>query len=155
MITKFRVTVLIVLNLALLPYSQATARELPQNPGHLGFRFVPQRASDGSSWLLVQFVRPGGPAEKAGLHAGDLIVASNGKVIRFQDRLDIVLALAELNAEKPGRLTIRRAAKLLPIEILPARMSTAQYEEWRENLTRYFADRELRQKSVHHSHRNQ
>ena len=64
--------------------------------GSIGIQFTPSDTEQGQSLLkaygvtegiFVQSVVPGGPADKAGLHAGDIIVAVNGKPIREGNEL--------------------------------------------------------------------
>jgi S1-C subfamily serine protease len=58
---------------------------------------VPDFSASGDSQMLVSDVRPGGPAEEAGLQGGDIIVEFAGKSIGgLQDYSDA------LSAAKPG-----------------------------------------------------
>ena len=56
--------------------------------------------SSGTAGARVREVSPGGPAERAGLHSGDLIVAVNGTDVRGKESARRVIAL--LRAVKPG-----------------------------------------------------
>jgi putative serine protease PepD len=63
--------------------------------GYLGVTMSP--ATGGQDGALVQEVAPGGPAARAGLRGGDLIVAVDGKAIRTYSELG-----ARIRAHKPG-----------------------------------------------------
>jgi predicted metalloprotease with PDZ domain len=70
---------------------------------------------DGDSGLLVSRLTEGGPAEKAGLKVGDIIVKADGKLVKSQDRLSLSLQ----NKEKGDKvkLEIIRDKKKRTIEI--------------------------------------
>jgi serine protease Do len=55
---------------------------------------------------IVANVVPGGPADKAGVHQGDVIVAINGQPV--QDSHDLTLKVAGLPAGKPAPFTLDR-----------------------------------------------
>ncbi|MGH8147051.1 MAG: PDZ domain-containing protein [Rhodanobacteraceae bacterium] len=80
----------------------------------------------GDDGLHVDAVTPDGPAERAGLEAGDVIVAVDGKLVSSQDgaKLD---GLASLPAGQPVRLTIRRQGKTLHVEATPEHL---QVDDW-------------------------
>src|SRR4051812_28419662 len=44
----------------------------PARPGWLGLGLTPHRSGN-ESWVTVQVIAPGGPAERAGLHVGDVV----------------------------------------------------------------------------------
>jgi len=72
-------------------------------------------AADASEGLRVQKLAPDGPAARAGLQAGDLIVALGGKIMA--DSMDIV---SVLNATKPGDevpVRYRRKGKYIEAKI--------------------------------------
>ena len=61
---------------------------------------------ESGSGALVAEVVPGSPAEKAGIHRGDVIVAYNGK--KVQDSRDLSLAVAATPVEKASSVTVVR-----------------------------------------------
>ena len=63
----------------------------------------------GTAGVFVQKVEPGGPAEKGGLQAGDIIVALNGKpVARGQDLMESV---ADTSVGETMKITVLRNGK--------------------------------------------
>lgn len=90
--------------------------------GMLGVALVPR-----SSGLQVGAVTPGGPAERAGLQAGDTITAINGKPV---GSLDVAseTALREAEAGKPIVLGVVRDGKSREIRVTPERMQPADWE---------------------------
>jgi membrane-associated protease RseP (regulator of RpoE activity) len=83
-----------------------TYKEVPAPPpsgdvratgGSLGT--VPDYAGDGRPGLLLAGVRAGGPAEKAGLKRGDLIVEVGGKPVRDVNDFMFILRGAEAGVE--------------------------------------------------------
>jgi S1-C subfamily serine protease len=78
---------------------------------------IPEYTEDDKG-VLLQGVTPGSPAEKAGLKAGDRIVAINGKRVT---NVESMMALyAELEPGKPAELTILRDGQELKVQIVPA-----------------------------------
>jgi S1-C subfamily serine protease len=64
---------------------------------------------------LVNGVEPRGPAAKAGLRRGDVILAVNGK--RLAGSCDLVMHLASSNPGDVLKLTVRRASSQLTIKV--------------------------------------
>jgi phosphoserine phosphatase RsbU/P len=105
------------------------------NPVELGFE--PQY-SQANHWDVVQSVERGSPAEQAGLHAGDRILAVNGRRLKTTEPLDEVWSRGrpgdsvELTVERPGQpetLILRgtfRAAKPQSSEIGLVRASALE-----------------------------
>ncbi len=72
---------------------------------------------DQETGVMVFQVEAGGPARKAGLTMGDVIVAFNGKPVR--DFYDLPRLLSEDVASKKTTLTVIRGEKLLALTITP------------------------------------
>ncbi len=89
--------------------------------GMLGVALVP-----GADGLRVGAVTPGGPAERAGLQAGDTITTINGKPV---GGLGVVseTALRDAEAGKPIALGVNRDGKSHEVRVTPERM---QPEDW-------------------------
>lgn len=80
--------------------------------------------NDGDNGLHVDAVTPGGPAERAGIRTGDVIVAINGKSVSPDGRT----ALDDLPAGQSVRLDIRRHGETLHVEATPEHV---QVDDWR------------------------
>lgn len=74
-------------------------------------------ARPGPDGLGVEKVVPGGPAEKAGLLAGDVIVEINGKDAKSMNPGELRSALT---GERPVRLSVLRGGEAMEIEFTPA-----------------------------------
>lgn len=107
-------------------------------PAFLGFLFTyhpsPSSGTDRRGWLAVQGVVPGGPAERAGLRAGDLITGIAGRPVVFKTDLDVLQRLGAFRAGEKIKLTILRDRQPRAIELIGAAMSDRQYEQWKANL---------------------
>ncbi len=112
--------------LALSERAERIAFSRPQQasdqPARRGMRvrlgLIPDYTVNDEKGVLLQGVSPGSPAEKAGLKAGDRIVAINGK--RVQNIEQMMSLYAELEPGKPAQLTILRDGKEITVEIVPA-----------------------------------
>ncbi len=73
--------------------------------------------------VLVHGVTPGGPAEEAGLAAGDLLVAVDGQAIdRPRDLYRLILTKS---IDRPSRMTLVRNGQRTEVEIAPRPFPTA------------------------------
>ena len=84
-----RVLIAVVL-FAAVAASPLRAAEDEHRPVELGILLTLSRSSADPSkaWLVVRGVAPGTPAERAGIHAGDLILEIGGQPIAFKNDLD-------------------------------------------------------------------
>jgi membrane-associated protease RseP (regulator of RpoE activity) len=77
--------------------------------------------------LHVNAVTPGGPAERAGLKAGDTITAVDGKPVgAFDASSEAALRTAE--AGKPVELGVTREGKTLHVDVTPERMQPGDWQ---------------------------
>jgi S1-C subfamily serine protease len=85
---------------------------LGKGPGYLGITFTKE---DGG--LLITEVKPGGPAEKGGLKAEDLIVRMDGTDMSNADTADLVRIVA---GQRPGTVVaveVKRGTETLTLKI--------------------------------------
>ena len=71
----------------------------------------------------IMTVEPEGPAARADLHSGDLILAANGETIQHVDDLHRALGSWPLGA--PVTLTVLRRVQLLKVEVVPIEQPSA------------------------------
>ena len=87
-------------------------------------RLTPEAAENlgisGRQGALVSDVTSGGPAEKAGIRSGDVIVAFNGKEIR--DEHDLPQAVASMTPGKTADVRLLRDGKEMTIAVTIAEM---------------------------------
>jgi membrane-associated protease RseP (regulator of RpoE activity) len=97
---------------------QQTASEPPARPrgGRVRLGIIPEYTDDNKG-VLLQGVSPGSPAEKAGLKAGDRIIAINGK--RVENIEQLMALYGELEPGKAAELTILRDGQELKVQIVP------------------------------------
>ncbi|XP_022095372.1 delphilin-like isoform X6 [Acanthaster planci] len=69
------------------PVSGRRVVQIDRSSGSFGFMLV------GHSPVMIESVDPGGPAEKAGLHAGDRIIRLNGLDVRKKSHDELILLL--------------------------------------------------------------
>ncbi|HVQ30700.1 MAG TPA: PDZ domain-containing protein [Vicinamibacteria bacterium] len=69
------------------------------------------------SGVLVTSVEAGGPAEKAGLKAGDLILKFDGRSVKGGDDLEKAVRKAEAGLEVP--VTVQRDGRSLELKVIP------------------------------------
>ncbi len=81
---------------------------LGQDPNSLGQNPFDQAAADPA-------IVPGGPADKAGLKAGDIITAVNGQALDAQHPLDLVMS--QLAPGQTASLTVLRAGSTITVDV--------------------------------------
>jgi S1-C subfamily serine protease len=113
-----------------------SAAEGEHRPAELGMLLTLSRSSADPSraWLVVRGLGPGTPAERAGIHAGDLVVEIAGQPITFKNELELLLGLGRLEPGKPVHLTVVRDRKRQDVELVPRRMGDPQYEQWKATI---------------------
>ena len=82
------------------------------------------RADDG---MRVDAVTPGGPAERAGIKSGDVIIAVDGKRLSMHDVSNLT-GLADLQPGKSVRLDVRRDGKTLQLVATPERLQPGDWQ---------------------------
>lgn len=81
---------------------------------------------EGDSAILVAEVEPEGPAGKAGMKAGDLIVKVNGKAVK--DSGELLDELAKLSADQEATIGVQREGR--PVD-LKVKIGGRRGERWR------------------------
>jgi hypothetical protein len=100
-------------------YTAPSQTPLPPRAGlrvYLGT--IPSYGEGGGEGLLLSGVAPGGPAEKAGVRAGDRVVELAGHAI--ENVYDYTYALEMLAIGKPVPITVLRDGKKMQLTITPA-----------------------------------
>ena len=77
-----------------------------------------QLSSDGKDGAKVVDVSPGGPAELAGVRAGDVIVMLNGKDVRSDGARQVVRLLRDVKPESKVKLRVLRDGKTRDFEVI-------------------------------------
>lgn len=93
------------------PQPAKAVAEKPRPPGRLGLTAI--QSSD--DVVAVKLVLAGSPAARAGLEAGDIVVAANGREVRTLD--DLAAALKGLSAGDKVKLRVRRGEEIREVEV--------------------------------------
>ena len=78
---------------------------------------IPDYAESDAKGVLLSGVTKGGPADKAGLKGGDLIIKLAGK--KIENVYDYTDAIAELKAGDKTSIEIKRKGKQISLSIVP------------------------------------
>ena len=119
--------------------SQATVSSEPIAPkAWLGLRFHLQPADDihSSAFLFIDAVAPGGPAERAGLKKQDLVVALDGKPIRFPSNVEALRFFASVRVGQKLRAQVIRNGQKREVIITPADLPESARSAWESNVKR-------------------
>jgi C-terminal processing protease CtpA/Prc len=90
----------------------------------LGLQLDPE-PDDSKDGTRIEDVSPGGPAEQAGVRAGDVIVMVNGKDVKKQKTREVLQELRAVNVKKPVKLRVLRDGKPMDFDVTP-RIVSAQ-----------------------------
>lgn len=86
--------------------------------GFIGVGLHPVRLPDGARGLIVLSLEPGGPALKAGVMVGDVLLTLDGEAV-----IDTDAVLSQLGAERIGKTVVAeivRGGTRLKIDVVPA-----------------------------------
>ncbi|HEY0160507.1 MAG TPA: PDZ domain-containing protein [Thermoanaerobaculia bacterium] len=117
---------------ALLAFA-AGAAEKPPLPW-LGMAFTWAESEARSRGLHVRAVTPGGPAEKAGVRPGDLVVTVNGTPVDFGDELEFLLYLQKRAPGERLRLQLVREGRAVATIVTLGRLPDEARPKWERNL---------------------
>jgi serine protease Do len=95
----------------------------------LGFAVLPVTKLGRSDGALVSSVVPGSPAERAGLRAGDVLVALGGRPVAvrfFPEVPELYRRVAELPIGAAVELTVERSGTRVPLAAAPEEMEVAR-----------------------------
>jgi S1-C subfamily serine protease len=84
-----------------------------------GFVTHYERTSSGRGEVLIQQVVPSSPAQRAGLSAGDRIVAFNDVGFYFADEYQYMRSLGVFESGRKLVLTIHRGGREFKVELVP------------------------------------
>ena len=126
----------VVLSLTMFLAMSANAANPPQKPPlpwiGMGVRW--QVGTTGEKFLYVERVNPGGPAERAGVQPGDIVVKINNASPVFGDILEFLLFI---NEQRPGeqlRLVIQRAGRPVQKTVVVGTMPESARAAWERGL---------------------
>jgi S1-C subfamily serine protease len=85
--------------------------------GYLGVGLHPVQLPDGRSGLILLSVEPGGPAAKAGLFLGDVLIALGGKPVADTD--DVQSHLGPEQIGKPLSAAVLRGGASTEVQVIP------------------------------------
>jgi predicted metalloprotease with PDZ domain len=132
-VTAFLVAVLLISG---VPVGGQTATKPENALPWLGMKFRWIKGDDHRRIQHVERVTPNGPAARAGLRTGDLILTIAGRAVGFGDDLDYLLYLSD---RKPGerlKLDIVREGRPLRLVIVVGTMPDAARAAWRSAFER-------------------
>ncbi len=88
------------------------------NVDDVGWELAQSLGMDTVRGVVITRVRPGTPADKAGLRTGDVILKMGA--FDVQGRTDLTWKVATLPAETPAKVVIWREGKLVSITVIPS-----------------------------------
>jgi C-terminal processing protease CtpA/Prc len=74
---------------------------------------------DAKDGTRIEDVSPGGPAEQAGVRAGDVIVMVDDKDVKKKTTREVLQQLREVNVKKPVKLRVLRDGKTMDFQVTP------------------------------------
>lgn len=121
------------MKLAFLLLMAVTATAKPPLPW-LGIAFTWSETATKTHMLHVRSVTPDGPAQRAGIRAGDFVATINGERVDFGDELEFLLFLIE---RKPGerlRIGVVREGQNVPVQVTLGELPEQRRVKWEQNL---------------------
>ncbi len=99
------------------PPEKATQEESGRHGMRASLGTVPDFSAIDVKGVKLSGVRPGSPAEKAGIKAGDVVVELAG--VRIENLYDYARAIGALEVGKPARLAVERAGRQMEFDVVP------------------------------------
>jgi C-terminal processing protease CtpA/Prc len=106
----------------------------PQPLPWFGVSFTWSEVGSKIHMLHVRHVARGGPAELAGVRAGDLISTINGNRVDFGDELEFLLFIAARKPSERLHLTLIREGRAFPVIVTLAQLAEDSRPKWERNL---------------------
>lgn len=122
----------------------ATAEAQPQQPiarPWLGMALAVRTSPTGAKFLYVVQVGPGTPAARAGMRAGDVITALDGKKVSSRDELDVMEFVSRLKIGRKLKLTVTRAGAQMQKVVLVERLPPEYESAWQNSFDRATRER--------------
>jgi len=119
--------------LGILAKEPAQGTKAENRRGAVGYRaYYEFYGEEKPGRFRIHSTTPGGPADKAGLQEGDLIIAFNGVGFRFADELERLEAFDWISIGDTVELTVLRDAKTLILELIAGEMREDLFQELEE-----------------------
>ncbi len=132
-----------LVSILLIVAAVSTFAAAPKKPW-LGMALTLRKGPDGAQFIYVAAVPAGTPAAKAGMAAGDVVTAIDGRKITFRDDLDVMEFIARSRPGETIRFRVVRSGKAKDVRVKVGELPREYEDALRESLQRA---RELRKKS--------
>ncbi len=104
----------------------------PQAAGWLGLSYGYHQTGQ-RPWLHVIALDPGGPSERAGLRVQDIIVAIDGKPVRFANEIESMAFFLNLPPRRTVTFDVVRRNRRLAVPVITVPLPPRFYRRWQAN----------------------
>ena len=121
--------------IAFISVAVFAAAPMPEKAGWFGFRLSPYK--DGRQpAVIVAGLEPGGPAERAGLRFGDVIVSIDGSPVSFPRFVDALAFFLSVEPRQTLRLEVVREGRRISISATPEPLPARHFTKWKNTVDR-------------------